>query len=174
MCIFPRRWIENRHGLDRCAILRPSPLRGCIIQVDSVAVGVQPQQQIHGCALHKQVAKRHCETLLPWQLFIFAHDPHSQHGGCQRDSIGDSFSKCQNCARSDEIRAAAPRHVVCPFALRTIWKEEQLEPCQLDISSREFPPRPSRSITFVTVSAGAPIGSAFGNVLSSLLMQLTR
>lgn len=45
---------------------------------------------------------------------------------------------------------------------------------QLGILSRAFPLGPSRSIAFATFSAGAPIGSAFSTVLSSILTQLTR
>ena len=45
---------------------------------------------------------------------------------------------------------------------------------QLGILSRAFPHGPSRSIAFATFSAGAPIGSAFSTVLSSILTQLTR
>ncbi|KAH9977519.1 efflux transporter [Russula compacta] len=46
-------------------------------------------------------------------------------------------------------------------------------PASLGILSRAFPPGPSRSIAFATFSAGAPIGSAFSTVLSSVLTQLT-
>ncbi|KAN0121010.1 efflux transporter [Russula decolorans] len=46
-------------------------------------------------------------------------------------------------------------------------------PASLGILSRAFPPGPSRSIAFATFSAGAPIGSAFSTVLSSILTQLT-
>ncbi len=45
---------------------------------------------------------------------------------------------------------------------------------QLGILSSAFPPGSSRSIAFATFSAGAPIGSAFSTVLSSVLTQLTK
>ncbi|KAI0287841.1 efflux transporter [Russula brevipes] len=47
-------------------------------------------------------------------------------------------------------------------------------PASLGILSRAFPSGASRSIAFATFSAGAPIGSAFSTVLSSILTQLTR
>ena len=58
------------------------------------------------------------------------------------------------------------------LSIRAVSKDEQ--PRQLGILSRAFPPGSSRSIAFATFSAGAPVGSAFSTVLSSVLTQLTR